>query len=89
MSMATKAKSAKARANIAVRMIKQQNNFGRPFDDCFEMGDGNQVMECLIEKIKNDRELAYNIRLKEFYLMPRDDSDQSIRYRQAVDDWFN
>lgn len=86
MSQATKAKSAKTRANIAIRMIRQQNNFGRSFDDCFEMGDGQEVVEYIIAEIKKDKELAYSIRLKEFYLMPRDDSDQSIRYRQAVND---
>ena len=44
MSQAIGAKSAKARANIAARMLLYQKGLGRSFDDCFEMGDGNEVL---------------------------------------------
>lgn len=58
MSQAKNATTAKQRANIAVRMIKHQEKFGRSFDDCFEMGDGDQVMNHIIEKVRTDKKLA-------------------------------
>ena len=56
--MATRAKTAKARAGIACRMLKTQNYFGRCFDDCFEMGDGSEVVNFIIEKARTDVVLA-------------------------------
>lgn len=47
MSAATRAKTAKARATIARKMImshKTGSSFPRSFDDCFEMGDGLEVV---------------------------------------------
>ena len=44
MSAATRAKSARARATIAIRMLKTQKNLSRSFDDCFEMFDGDDVV---------------------------------------------
>lgn len=48
MSQATKAKTARARAGIAARMLRQSRTDCRAFDDCFEMGDGDQVMAHLL-----------------------------------------
>lgn len=47
MSAARNARNAKQRAAIAIRMMKANKNgsFSRAFDDCFEMGDGDQVVE--------------------------------------------
>lgn len=83
MSLAINAKSAKARATIAANMIKKQNKFYRAFDDCFEMNDGHQVMEYLIQKTAKDPILAANINLK----MPSFGcccGDFNIRLHQAI-----
>ena len=61
MSAAIKAKSAKARAGIAISMIKRNSTFSRAFDDCFEMGDGDQVMDFIIQKAATDVHLAWRI----------------------------
>lgn len=58
------AKSAKARATIAARLLKTVSNLGRSFDDCFEMGDGGEVKRLLIEKAKSDAELLYAFRYR-------------------------
>jgi hypothetical protein len=58
MSMATRAKSAKARASIAIRMIKTQTNFYRAFNDCFEMNDGEEVVTIIAQRANADKELA-------------------------------
>lgn len=64
MSAAIDAKTARQRANIAANMIKRQNHFYRAFDDCFEMGDGHEVMKILIEKTSKDPVLARNFKEK-------------------------
>ena len=87
MSMATNAKSAKARATIAANMLKKNWTFGRSFDDCFEMGDGDQVMNYLIEKTKRDKTLANNILLK----MPElGTPEANMRLHDAIKEcsWF-
>jgi len=87
MSLAINAKSAKARATIAANMIKKQNNFYRAFDDCFEMNDGNEVMEWLIKKTAKDPVLALNIKNK----MPNlgcGCNDYNIRLHQAINQSF-
>lgn len=62
MSMAIEAKNAKQRATIACNIIKNQKNINtRCFDDCFEMSDGDQVMENIIQKAKKDCKLAHEI----------------------------
>lgn len=69
MSEATRAKSAKTRANIAAKIIKTQNNvYTRAFEDCFEMGDGDEVMENLITLAKEDGVLAFCIRRKDVWV---------------------
>lgn len=82
MSLAINAKSAKARATIAANMIKKNNNFYRGFDDCFEMNDGHEVMEYLIQKTAKDPVLAMNLRVK----MPGlGYGDFKVRLNQAID----
>lgn len=67
MSAATRAKTARERANIAARFIRDRAPYGGPvqsraFDDCFEMGDGEQVIALLKVKARTsptiDRYLA-------------------------------
>lgn len=58
ISQGKNAKNARQRATIAANMIKNNKTFGRAFDDCFEMGDGDQVMDCIIEKARTDTALA-------------------------------
>lgn len=60
MSLATRAKSAKARAAIAARIIKRtKRDFGRNMDDCFEMGDGDEVVALLKARAHTDMTLLY------------------------------
>ena len=71
MSCAIKAKSAWARAGIAARMLKTINPHGerglcRPFDDCFEMGDGDAVVALLIGKAATDPEMRERMRAHNF-----------------------
>jgi len=59
MSEASRAKSAKARATIAARMImahKPSNGFPRSFDDCFEMNDGTEVVAELLRRAESKPE---------------------------------
>jgi len=68
MSAATKAKSAQARATIAIRLLKTTQpwprgyDLGRNFDDCFEMGDGNEVHALVVTKARFDPELRAAMR---------------------------
>lgn len=53
MSQAIRAKTAKERANIALRMMKTYKDLNRrTFGDCFEMGDGDEVKRIIVEKVK-------------------------------------
>jgi hypothetical protein len=54
MSQATKARSAKARATIAARMLLGQKTLRRSFDDCFEMFDGGEVLSLLWLKAESN-----------------------------------
>ena len=54
MSQATRATSARQRANIAAAKIRTGHTDSRTFDDCFEMGDGDIVVAYLMEKAKYD-----------------------------------
>lgn len=58
MSKATEAKSARARATIArnIYVNNRSGDFGRNRDDCFEMGDGDEVVRLLIERLPRDPE---------------------------------
>ena len=59
------AKSAKARATIAARLLLSAKTWGegghglgRNFDDCFEMGDGHEVHRLLILRAAQDERLV-------------------------------
>jgi hypothetical protein len=56
MSLAIYAKSAKARATIArnIYVNNMSGDFHRNLDDCFEMGDGDEVAAILAERVKTD-----------------------------------
>lgn len=64
MSMAIRVKNARQRASIAINMLKKNKSFSRKFDDCFEMGDGDEVMNVIIERAGKDFWLAMAIRDK-------------------------
>jgi len=82
MSQAIEVKSAKRRASIAANMIKKQDNFYRAFDDCFEMGDGDEVMNWIIKKTATDPILAYNIKKK----MPKlGYGEFNVRLHEAIE----
>ena len=78
MSAAIKAKSAKARANIAARMLLRTiphympggKLMGRAWDDCFEMGDGDEVFRLLIDKVMIDPELRREVVRHEYEMPP-------------------
>lgn len=50
---AIKAKSAKARATIAINMLKTYKTLGRSFDNCFEMYDGAEVKAEIIKRLNS------------------------------------
>lgn len=54
MGAATRAKSARERANIAAQMIRAGRTHTRAFDDCFEMYDGDAVRTYLLAKAVTD-----------------------------------
>ena len=70
MSAATRAKTARERANIAIRMLKstpEHRSFGRAFDDCFEMNDGDEVARIIAERAKADPALLAILRARGFH----------------------
>lgn len=57
---ANRPKTARGRANRAALLIRGgrcSGSFSRAFDDCFEMGDGAQVMALLMETVREYPEL--------------------------------
>jgi hypothetical protein len=58
MSEAIRAKSANARATIAIRKIKAPYELGRSFSDCFEMNDGDEVMREIQRRALTDARLV-------------------------------
>jgi hypothetical protein len=66
MSEAIRAKSAAERATIAANLLKgtkeRNKDLGREFDDCFEMGDGDEVLRLLIERAYDDLALRIAVR---------------------------
>lgn len=58
MSAAANAKTAKGRAGIAVRMVMSGQHLRRSFDDCFEMNDGEQVVQDILRRCKADVRIA-------------------------------
>ena len=61
MSAAKKAKSSRARAAIAIHMLKTDQHLGRSFDDCFEMYDGEEVVRWILYRAKTDMQLSWLI----------------------------
>jgi hypothetical protein len=63
MTTAHTVATARARAGIAARLLKSiqpaPKGFGlsRSFDDCFEMGDGDEVLQSLLEAARSDADL--------------------------------
>lgn len=55
MKAAMRAKSAYARATIAVRMLKTQKRLCRAFDDCFEMYNGDDLVREIRRRSRTDR----------------------------------
>lgn len=67
MSAATRAKSARQRASIAIRKLETtKGDLGRSFDDCFEMGDGREVVRIIVEKARKDVVLESILRRRGF-----------------------
>lgn len=64
MSQAVRAKTAKERASIAARMLLRQKRLHRAFDDCFEMGDGDEVYIELMKKADKNPSLQQAIKAK-------------------------
>ena len=58
MTAAIQAKSARARATIAIRMLKTQKKLYRAFDDCVEMYDGTEVVREIRRRSRTDAELV-------------------------------
>lgn len=57
---ANRPKTTKGRANRAALLIrggKCSGEFSRAYDDCFEMGDGAQVLALLMERVRAQPEL--------------------------------
>lgn len=54
--------TARARANVAIRMMKQQRELGRPFDHCFETEDSDDVVRHITQQARADEELERLIR---------------------------
>ena len=61
MSQAILAKTAKQRASIALRMLRGNTELRRGFDDCFEMGDGDEVLQNIVEYVKRAEALKQRI----------------------------
>lgn len=62
MSMAILAKTAKERATIAIRIMKHNKDpFTRELDNCFEMGDGEEVIRIVKERAKRDPALMVRV----------------------------
>ena len=68
MSQAMRAKSAKARATIALRLMRTVKNLGncRAFDDCGEMGDGDEMVAHVILRAAADPCIAALVRSRGF-----------------------
>jgi hypothetical protein len=58
MSASIRTKSARARATIAIRMLKTQKCLYRAFDDCFEMYDGDEVVREIRRRSLHDSVLV-------------------------------
>jgi hypothetical protein len=83
ISDATRAQTAAERATIAANLLKgvkeRNEDLGRPFDDCFEMGDADEVMRILMERATDDLALRIAVR-RNWQTAPRDSMDAITRY---------
>lgn len=81
MSAGIKAKSAKAPATVACNLLVRvrRGDLSRSFADCFEMGDGVQVLPPLIERVAFDEEFSGTVRNH------RDSVPQKLLAAQAFD----
>lgn len=74
MSEATRAKSASERATIAIRYLfsEQSLSNSRAFFDCFEMGDGDDVVKEIIKRAENNPTLKARLLTRgyAFWLTP-------------------
>jgi hypothetical protein len=90
MSEATRAKTAAERATIAANLLKgakeRNEDLGRPFDDCFEMGDAEEVMRILIERATDDLALRIAVR-RNWQTAPRELTDAVDRISTGCDDF--
>ena len=90
MSEATRAKTAEERATIAANLLKgakeRNEDLGRPFDDCFEMDDADDVMRILIERARHDMALRIAVR-RNWQTSPRALTDAVNQISSACDDF--
>jgi hypothetical protein len=90
MSEAIRAKTAAERATIAANFLKgakeRNEDFGRPFDDCFEMGDAEEVMRILIERATDDLALRIAVR-RNWKTAPRELTAAVNQMSTACDDF--
>jgi hypothetical protein len=67
--------------------VKERNeDFGRPFDDCFEMDDADEVMRILIERARHDLALRIAVR-RNWQTAPRELADTVNEISNACDDF--
>ncbi|MCA1064754.1 hypothetical protein QTG56_24420 (plasmid) [Rossellomorea sp. AcN35-11] len=87
MSVAVKITRTKSRATMAVNMIKSNSwENSRQFDTCFEMVDGNEVMDSIIQKARTDRELAVALKRD---LPDLGDGEYNKRMHEAIEECLN
>jgi hypothetical protein len=90
MSEAISAKTAAERATIAANLLKgakeRNEDLGRPFDDCFEMDDADEVMRILIERATDDLALRIAVR-RNWKTAPRELTDAVDKISTACDDF--
>ncbi len=66
MRKAQNVKTARSRAAIAIEMLRKGLHEYRAFDDCFEMGDGTEVVKIIVKRALNDGNLYEILRKKGF-----------------------
>ena len=90
MSEAIRAKTPAERATIAANLLKgakeRNEDLGRPFDDCFEMGDADEVMRILIERATDDLALRIAVR-RNWQTVPGKLTDAVDQISKACDDF--
>jgi hypothetical protein len=77
----------RSRASLAANMIKSNTwENSRQFDNCFEMGDGDNVMNYLIKKARTDRDLAIALKNN---LPTLGYGDSNKRMHEAIEECLN